>query len=225
MQLGDLDIDVPARRVHLDGRSIALTPSEFALLLALARLDGIVVPPRDLLNAMWDGSWESDTTPVQVHISRLRAKLGESAAAPRYIHTVRGMGYRFDPRPPPRLEPLSPVRLQYDGGLVLVSVDPHRAFLGWEPSEILGTDFSFAGQGRDGHRALVEALTATGLHEMDHVIPLRHADGQPRARRAISRILLDGGGRLDGLDTTLFLAPSDVGDTPPGFGDATGPLA
>lgn len=103
-----LVVDGNARIAYLGGREIGLTPSEFALLAHLAERPGIAVSDTDLLEAMWGAPWHGDTTPLQVHVSRLRRKLGESGSRPRYVRTVRGLGYRFDPAPdPPPLLPMS----------------------------------------------------------------------------------------------------------------------
>lgn len=96
-----LVVDGHARVAYLDGREIGLTPSEFALLAYLSERPGIAVADTDLLAAMWGTPWVGETTPLQVHISRLRRKLGESGSRPRYVRTVRGLGYRFDPHPDP----------------------------------------------------------------------------------------------------------------------------
>lgn len=104
--------DGGARVAYLRGREIGLTPSEFALLAYLAERPGIAVADTDLLAAMWGAPWHGETTPLQVHISRLRRKLGESGSRPRFIRTVRGLGYRFDPTPDPvPLLPMSVVDL------------------------------------------------------------------------------------------------------------------
>lgn len=94
---GPLTLDLGARDVRLDGNSVELTRSEFALLAALASQPGVARSNRELLTEMWGGDWLADTSALQVHISRLRRKLGESAQHPRFIITVFGFGYRFDP--------------------------------------------------------------------------------------------------------------------------------
>lgn len=96
-----LVVDSGARVAYLAGREVGLTPSEFALLAHLVDRPGVAIADRDLLEAIWGTPWHGDTTPLQVHISRLRRKLGESGSRPRYVSTVRGFGYRFDPSPEP----------------------------------------------------------------------------------------------------------------------------
>jgi DNA-binding response OmpR family regulator len=94
LRVGDLTIDARARRVQLDGREVELTRKEFDLLYALASRPGEVVSKRTLLAEVWQQTYGGDRT-VDVHLSWLRRKLGETAAAPRYLHTVRGVGIRF----------------------------------------------------------------------------------------------------------------------------------
>jgi DNA-binding response OmpR family regulator len=93
LRVGDLEIDVAARRVVLRGREIELTALELDLLLALARRAGRVVP-RD---ALFAAAGRSDTAvserTVDVHISHLRTKLGDDPRAQKRIRTVRGVGY------------------------------------------------------------------------------------------------------------------------------------
>jgi DNA-binding response OmpR family regulator len=90
--VGGLVVDPAARRAHLDGREIALNRKEFDLLLALATRPGEVVSKRQLLAEVWQTPWGGADRTVDVHLSWLRRKLGESAAAPRYLRSVRGVG-------------------------------------------------------------------------------------------------------------------------------------
>jgi DNA-binding response OmpR family regulator len=93
----DLLIDPAGRRVHLGEAEIALTQREFDLLLYLARHPGQVFSRNQLMDAVWQYSFYTDTSTVTVHIRRLRAKLEPNPAEPRYIQTVWGVGYRFQP--------------------------------------------------------------------------------------------------------------------------------
>ena len=83
--------------VWLDGRPVQLTRKEFDLLLALASRPGEVVSKRALLAEVWQQAYGGSDRTVDVHVSWLRRKLGETAAAPRYLHTVRGVGVRLAP--------------------------------------------------------------------------------------------------------------------------------
>jgi DNA-binding response OmpR family regulator len=95
--VGELEIDVAARRANLAGEPLDLTPREFDLLAHLAERAGEVVTKRELLAEVWRQAWGGSDKTVDVHVSWLRRKLGESAAAPRYLHTVRGVGLRLAP--------------------------------------------------------------------------------------------------------------------------------
>ncbi|MEP6814017.1 MAG: response regulator transcription factor [Marmoricola sp.] len=95
VNVGDLVIDPLSRSVELAGDSLDLTRKEFDLLLALASRAGEVVSKRTLLAEVWQQAYGGGDRTVDVHLSWLRRKLGESAAHPRYLHTVRGVGVRL----------------------------------------------------------------------------------------------------------------------------------
>lgn len=92
---GDLEIDVTGRRVTVAGAPVVLTQREFDLLVFLARHPGQVFSRDRLMEAVWQYSFYSDTSTVTVHVRRLRAKIEPDPAAPRWIETVWGVGYRF----------------------------------------------------------------------------------------------------------------------------------
>ena len=93
--VGGLKIDPRKRMVNLDGTPIDLSRKEFDLLLALAQRPGEVVTKRELLADVWRQSYGGGDRTVDVHLSWLRRKLGETAANPRYLHSVRGVGVRL----------------------------------------------------------------------------------------------------------------------------------
>ena len=90
-----LAIDEGRRRVRVDGRHVELTATEFDLLGALAREPGIVMPRSRLFEAVWGDGYLADDHLVDVHIANIRRKLGDDPASPRFIETVRGIGYRM----------------------------------------------------------------------------------------------------------------------------------
>jgi DNA-binding response OmpR family regulator len=95
---GGLVIDVLAREVTVDGRPVALTKTEFDLLDALSERPRVAFSRTVLLDRVWDGGeWAGDEHLVDVHIGRLRRKLGDDAREPRYVRTIRGVGYRMGP--------------------------------------------------------------------------------------------------------------------------------
>ena len=79
----------------LDGETLDLTPREFDLLAHLAGRAGEVVTKRELLTEVWHQAWGGSDKTVDVHLSWLRRKLGETAAEPRYLTSVRGVGVRL----------------------------------------------------------------------------------------------------------------------------------
>jgi two-component system, OmpR family, response regulator RegX3 len=93
--IGDLQLDVAARRAVLAGDELSLTRKEFNLLTELVRHAGEVVSREDLMARVWDVNWFGSTKTLDVHIRSLRKKLSDDPATPRYIETVRGVGFRF----------------------------------------------------------------------------------------------------------------------------------
>jgi len=92
---GALSIDVAGREVHLDGEAVTLTRTEFDLLAALSARPALVFSRRQLIDAVWDQTWVGDEHLVDVHVGHLRRKLGDDPSSPRYVRTVRGIGYRM----------------------------------------------------------------------------------------------------------------------------------
>jgi hypothetical protein len=94
---GDLRIDPQSREVEVAGRQIALTRREFDLLGALSERPRVVLSRRQLIDRVWGGEWIGDDRLVDIHLGHVRRKLGDDPAAPRYVLTVRGVGYRMGP--------------------------------------------------------------------------------------------------------------------------------
>jgi two-component system, OmpR family, phosphate regulon response regulator PhoB len=94
--VGPIQIDRSAHRVTIDGHAIELTPTEFKLLLTLAERRGRVQSRSHLLETVWDAAPDIQTRTVDMHVQRLRGKLG---AAGDLIETVRGFGYRLRATP------------------------------------------------------------------------------------------------------------------------------
>jgi DNA-binding response OmpR family regulator len=97
----DLVIDLEGREVRLGSTPVQLTRIEFALLEALSENPRRVLSREQLLARVWGPQWSSEGHLVEVHVSKLRRKLGDDGRAPSYVLTVRGAGYRMcDPEPP-----------------------------------------------------------------------------------------------------------------------------
>jgi DNA-binding response OmpR family regulator len=92
---GPLQVDVTAREVYLDGAPVEVTRTEFDLLATLSARPRMAFSRRQLTDAVWGEGWVGDEHLVDVHIAHLRRKLGDDPAAPRFIRTVRGVGYRM----------------------------------------------------------------------------------------------------------------------------------
>jgi len=90
-----LEIDPVARRVVVRGEEVQLTVREYALLHFLARHPGQVFSRDQLMDAVWQFTFYTDTSTVTVHVRRLRSKIEEDPSKPRWLQTVWGVGYRF----------------------------------------------------------------------------------------------------------------------------------
>jgi DNA-binding response OmpR family regulator len=99
LRFDGLSIDKDAREVRVDGAEVSLSALEFDVLAALADSPGRVFSRRQLLEQVWGYDFFGDERVVDVHIRSLRARLGDEAANPRLIATVRGVGYKFTGRP------------------------------------------------------------------------------------------------------------------------------
>ena len=93
--VGGLEIDVAAREARLDGELLDLSPKEFDLLRVLAERAGQVVTKRELMAEVWREPYGGSERTIDVHLSWLRQKLGETAQNPRYLHTVHGVGVKL----------------------------------------------------------------------------------------------------------------------------------
>jgi DNA-binding response OmpR family regulator len=92
---GELEIDVDARDTRVGGRRVALTATEWRLLDVLVANAGWIVPHERLQARVWGRDEPADIESLRVYVRRLRAKLGDDATRPRYLETVRGLGYRL----------------------------------------------------------------------------------------------------------------------------------
>jgi two-component system response regulator RegX3 len=95
VELGDVRIDRARRSATLAGEQLELARKEFDLLQLLVDNAGTVVKRERLIDEVWDTNWFGSTKTLDVHVSALRKKLSDDPSTPRYIHTVRGVGFRF----------------------------------------------------------------------------------------------------------------------------------
>ena len=99
VQVGDVELDRDARRVRVDGAEVELRAREFDLLAFLMDHAGVAVTRERIMSEVWDEHWFGPTKTLDMHISALRRKLGETVgdgSAPSRITTLRGVGYRFE---------------------------------------------------------------------------------------------------------------------------------
>ena len=92
---GALRINIDSREVHIDDTPIMLTRTEFDVLAVLSSRPGTVLSRRQLLESVWGDSWVGNDNIIDVHVGHLRRKLGDNPSLPRYVTTVRGVGYRM----------------------------------------------------------------------------------------------------------------------------------
>ena len=96
LEAGDVRMNLETHTAERAGDPLDLTVKEFELLRVLLERAGKLVRRDELVHEVWDPAWFGSTKTLDVHVSALRKKLGDDPAAPRYIHTVRGVGFRFD---------------------------------------------------------------------------------------------------------------------------------
>lgn len=97
----DVRVDLAARRAWRGDDELELSPKEFDLLALLVAEAGAVITRERIMREVWETRWLGSTKSLDMHVSWLRAKLGDDAADPRYLTTVRGVGLRFEREPPP----------------------------------------------------------------------------------------------------------------------------
>lgn len=95
---GDVRVDPLARRAWRGEHELELTPKEFDLLALLVARAGTVVRREEIMSRVWDENWFGSTKTLDMHVSWVRRKLGDDASEPTLLHTVRGVGFRFEAR-------------------------------------------------------------------------------------------------------------------------------
>jgi DNA-binding response OmpR family regulator len=95
LEVGELRLDPAKHEVTKDGEVIELSRKEFELLQLLMSHAGSVVTRERAIDEVWDTNWFGSTKTLDVHVSGLRRKLGDDSSEPRFLHTVRGVGFRF----------------------------------------------------------------------------------------------------------------------------------
>jgi len=95
LEVGEIRMELDRHEVKCDGEVVDLTVKEFEVLRLLLENAGKVVRREQLIREVWDTGWFGSTKTLDVHVSALRRKLDDDPAAPRFIHTVRGVGFRF----------------------------------------------------------------------------------------------------------------------------------
>lgn len=186
----DLVIDHVAGTVELAGVPVNLTQTEFRILVTLSDAAGQVVTREQLMMEVWGHTWFARRDHVSAHIHRLRTQLHDSTPTPRFIHTVRGVGYRFatpETSPPHALAVTALMRLDIDTAQTFdfyTLTDPGNLML-WVSSSV------FDALGREPEHYLGQPLGDYAVHHRDGIyhwthtrggaVPYRCADGEARA--------------------------------------------
>lgn len=204
LQFEGLTIEPAARRVLMGGREVPLSKTEFDLLWLLASNPDVVHTPQQVLEALWGTSWVGNGHAMEVQISRLRTKLGESSQQPKYIHTVRGVGYRFDALPQGPT-----VVLVYDEQLRITSIEPKgERLFGWDPDDLIGrfvllVDGAVGDMSQRSAIQMMRAFAELGPATTDHTYEVRCADGSTVTKRALIEIFKNDAGEFTGARTTI----------------------
>ena len=93
LTIGGLSVDVESRTASVDGVEVQLTRTEFDLFVAMVNRPRAALTRRQLISEVWGDEWYGDDHVVDVHVAHLRSKLGDDASEPRFVRTVRGVGY------------------------------------------------------------------------------------------------------------------------------------
>ena len=208
---GGLRVDRAARRVIAGRRAeVALSRKEYDLLLDLAEHAGAVVTREDLMSRVWDENWFGSTKTLDVHIGWLRRKLGDDAADPRWIETVRGVGFRFaapegtgrrNPPPPPAARAGLRAGAGDRGTARAARAEPAR------PRRRRGRAAgALAGRGRRGAR-LAADRAAADAGAVGPGPPRRGGGARPRDHRRIRRARPGGLGLAARLAADLGVDP------------------
>jgi DNA-binding winged helix-turn-helix (wHTH) protein len=219
---GDLVIDGSAWEARLNDTILGLTPTEFEVLMVLASRPRQVIAGDELVRLVWGDGWFGDDNNLAVHVSKLRRKLGESGQHPRFIHTVRGVGYRFDPGEDhasggsvstAEYEALrgfpGAVEVLTDGQLRVISVRPDEdPVLGFEPRQLLGRYFPVVDHDlwRDHASALdgIRVLISSGVREWSARHIARRADGARVHADTAACLQVDNVGQLQAMHFVIL---------------------
>jgi PAS domain S-box-containing protein len=199
---GSLIIDWDLREVTVRGNLVHLTATEYTLLTVLTEHPRRAFSSDYLMRVVTDSDWVGDSHALQTHISRLRAKLGESGTKPRQVVTVHGYGYRFVPEPQPELaspigvdavEPAlgdteSSFFIMLVPGREIIWASPSiRRFLGWQSSDLEGMRVCHFIHTDDRFAVSVARAELQNGNDTSFMLRLRTQDGGHRSVTALAR--------------------------------------
>ena len=211
-QFGSLLIDHDAHEVLLDGHPVPLTLAEFTLLATLAQSPRRAFTNEHLTGVLTGSDWVDDNHALQVTVSRLRTKLGESGRQPNRVINIHGYGYRFEPGSSPEVASALPIGIpkeqpdqeslvafalvDFDCRIVWAS-DSIEQLLGWRPSDLEGRFTSDFIHAEEWHDLMTLRRNLTEGHAVAMVLRLRTASGKDTRMQVLARPLI-------GLDGTPF---------------------
>ena len=211
-RIGNLIIDHEAREVSVDGQAVHLTGTEFALLSLLAAHPRRAFSTAELIRHLSGAEWVGGNHALQMCVSRLRTKLGESGTHPRQVVTVHGYGYRFEPELSPSLntpipvrDPASPLHGNDITMHMLVSInrtilwasDRAEELLGWTPMDLEGRVLYDLIHPDDAPLArAMRAELDTGLPAAT-ILRLRRSDDDFRRVEALAHPIISRAGAIE----------------------------
>jgi DNA-binding winged helix-turn-helix (wHTH) protein len=221
---GSLVIDRVIREVTVDGLVIHLTNAEYTLLATLAEHPRRAFGSDHLMRILTSSEWGGDTHALQSHVSRLRAKLGESGVQPRQVVTVHGYGYRFVPEPTPTLSSAVTTETngdkpfgQHAGVYMLLNVDTTivwasssvRDLIGWQSSDVEGSALYDLLDPDDLFAVVAARAELNAGYPTALMVRMRTINQEHRDVEVLTRPIIGCEGRVALLLTEIRPAPPD----------------
>jgi hypothetical protein len=195
-----VQVDLDTREVCVGGRLVELTATEFSILSALYERENKVVTYEQLMKRVWGWHQLMDKRAMEVQVSRLRSKLGESGDRPRLIRTIRGVGYRFVNNDAAGL------LASFTWDLDLIVVQAHifdNTVFGVVPDDVIGSKWVVPGSSwseltHEERVAMLRQMHDLNVHHWESDFPMAKPDGSPFVSHLCAR-LLSADGELLGV--------------------------
>ena len=184
-------MDFDTREVFLSGRFVELTVTEFSILSVLYERENKVVTYQQLMELVWGWHQLIDKRAIEVQVSRLRSKLGESGDCPRLIRTIRGVGYRFVNNDSAGLL----ASFAWDKDMIVVQARIFdRTVFGVVPDDVIGSKWTTPGSSwseltHEDRVAALRQMYDLDVHHYESDFPMTKPDGSPFVAHLCARIL------------------------------------